>query len=191
MKLFEERIVKDGVILEGDVLKIDGFLNHQIDVTLLDEMGKEFKRLFQDAEVDKILTIESSGIGIAVMAARYFGNCPVVFAKKGVSANIGGEVYECVEKSYTRNAYYHVQVSKKYLHENEKVLILDDFLANGEALNALVSICKDAKANIVGCGVAVTKAYQPGEERIKEMGIKVESLARIKSMHDGLIEFCD
>lgn len=191
MKLLENRILSDGIILDGDVLKIDNFLNHQMDVNLLDEMGKEFKNIFCDVKVDKILTIESSGIGIAVMAARYFNNCPVVFAKKGKSANIGGDVYECAERSYTRNIYYHVEVSKKYLKENENVLILDDFLARGEALNSLVSICKQAKVNVVGCGVAVTKAYQDGEKRIRDMGIRVESLARIKSMKDGLIEFCD
>ena len=163
LKLLENRILSDGIILDGDVLKIDNFLNHQMDVNLLDEMGKEFKNIFCDVKVDKILTIESSGIGIAVMAARYFNNCPVVFAKKGKSANIGGDVYECAERSYTRNIYYHVEVSKKYLKENENVLILDDFLARGEALNSLVSICKQAKVNVVGCGVAVTKAYQDGK----------------------------
>lgn len=191
MELLENRILTDGIILDGDILKIDNFLNHQMDVVLLDEMGKEFKKIFNDVKVDKILTIESSGIGIAVMTARYFNNCPVVFAKKGKSANIGGDVYECVEKSYTRNVEYHIEVSKKYLHEDENVLIIDDFLANGEALNALVSICKQANSNVVGCGVAVSKSYQPGEKRIKDMGIRVESLASIKSMHDGLIEFVD
>lgn len=160
-----------------------------MDINLLDQMGQEFKRLFSDAKINKILTIESSGIGIAVMAARYFDNCPVVFAKKGKSSNIGGEVYECVERSYTRNVEYHIQVSKRYLNENDNVLILDDFLANGEALNALINICKQANAKVVGCGVAVSKSYQPGEKRIKDMGVKVESLARIKAMHDGSIEF--
>lgn len=191
MKLLEERIISDGIILGGDILKIDNFLNHQMDVALLDEMGKEFKRIFQDAQINKILTIESSGIGIAVAAARYFDNCPVVFAKKGKSANIGGEVFECVERSYTRGVEYHVQVSKKYLSSEDKVLIVDDFLAMGEALNALINICDQAGATVEGCGVAVTKSYQDGEKRIKDKGIRVESLARIKSMHDGLIEFCD
>lgn len=189
LKLLEERIINDGIILDGDILKIDNFLNHQMDVELLDEMGKEFKRIFSNEDINKILTIESSGIGIAVMAAKYFNNCKVVFAKKGKSANVGGEVYECVEKSYTRNAIYHVQVSKKYLGENDRVLILDDFLANGEALHALIDICNQANAKIVGCGVAVTKSYQAGEQRIKDLGVRVESLARIKSMHDGVIEF--
>lgn len=191
MKLLEERILNDGIILEGDILKIDNFLNHQMDVELLDAMGAEFGRLFAEDGINKILTIESSGIGIAVMAAKYFGNCKVVFAKKGKSANVGGEVYECAEKSYTRNAVYHVQVSKKYLGSEDRVLILDDFLANGEAANALINICNQAGAQVKGCGIAVTKSYQPGESRIQEMGIRVESLARIKAMHDGTIEFCD
>lgn len=189
MKILENRILSDGIILEGDILKIDNFLNHQMDVTLLDEMGKELKNIFSDCDVNKILTIESSGIGMAVMAARYFNNCPVVFAKKGKSANVGGEVFECVEKSYTRNAEYHVQVSKKYLSEKDSVLILDDFLANGEALNALTNICEQAGAKVVGCGVAVTKAYQPGEKRIMDKGYRVESLARIAEMNDGNIIF--
>ena len=137
MKLLEEKILKDGLILEGDILKVDNFLNHQMDTVLLDEMGRELKELFKDKKINKILTIESSGIGIAVMASKYFDNCPVVFAKKGKSANVGGDVYACLEKSYTRNVEYNVQVSKKYLSGNDHVLIIDDFLANGEALNAL------------------------------------------------------
>ncbi|MDO4500944.1 MAG: xanthine phosphoribosyltransferase [Erysipelotrichaceae bacterium] len=189
MKILEERILSDGIILGGDILKIDNFLNHQIDVVLTDQMGQEFYRLFGEGNVNKILTIESSGIALAVSAAKYFNNCPVVFAKKGKSANVGGDVFECVETSYTRGVEYHVQVSKRYLNEGDRVLILDDFLANGEALNALTEICKQAGATVVGCGVAVTKSYQPGEQRIIDKGYRVESLARIKSMHDGKIEF--
>lgn len=189
MKALEERILKDGIILDGDILKIDNFLNHQIDVELCEEMALEFKRLFSGLGINKILTIESSGIALAVIASKHFNNALVVFAKKGKSANVGGEVYECVETSYTRGAQYHVQVSKKYLGPNDRVLILDDFLANGEALNALTDICRQAGATVCGCGVAVTKAYQPGEQRIKDMGYRIESLARIKSMHDGKIEF--
>ena len=189
MELLENRILKDGIILNGDILKVDNFLNHQMDVTLLDEMGKELKRLFSDCNINKILTIEASGIGIAICAARYFDNCPVVFAKKGQSANLTGEVYECKERSYTRGTEYNVQVSKKYLNENDHVLIVDDFLANGEALNALVSICNQAHATVEGCGIAVTKAYQPGEKRIKDMGVRVESLAHIVEMKNGEIKF--
>lgn len=189
MKLLEDKILKDGLILEGDILKVDNFLNHQMDTVLLDEMGKEFSRLFDGKNINKILTIESSGIGIAVMASRYFNNCPVVFAKKGKSANVGGDVYGCEERSYTRNVVYNVQVSKKYLNENDNVLIIDDFLANGEALNALIEICHQAGASIAGCGIAITKAYQKGERRIADQGIEVQSLARIVDMHDGQIIF--
>lgn len=189
MKLLEEKIVNDGLILEGDILKVDNFLNHQMDTVLLDEMGQEFARLFPDRNINKILTIESSGIGIAVMASRYFNNCPVVFAKKGKSSNVGGDVYECEERSYTRNVVYNVQVSKKYLHSDDNVLIIDDFLANGEALNALIDICHQAGASIAGCGIAITKAYQKGEKRIEDQGIEVKSLARIVEMKDGNIIF--
>lgn len=189
MKLLEEKIVTDGLILEGDILKVDNFLNHQMDTVLLDEMGQEFGKLFNDRGINKILTIESSGIGIAVMASRYFDNCPVVFAKKGKSANVGGDVYECEERSYTRNVVYNVQVSKKYLNSDDVVLIIDDFLANGEALNALIDICHQAGAQIAGCGIAITKAYQKGEKRIADQGIEVRSLARIVEMHDGHIIF--
>ena len=189
MKLLEEKIISDGLILDGDILKVDNFLNHQMDTRLLDEMGKEFKRLFNDKKITKILTIESSGIGISVMASRYFDYCPVIFAKKGKSANVTGDVYECRERSSTRNVDYNVQVSKKYLDSSDTVLIIDDFLANGEALNALISICHDAKANIAGCGIVITKAYQKGEKRILDMGIEVKSLARIVEMKDGEIKF--
>lgn len=189
MKLLEEKIINEGIILDGDILKIDNFLNHQMDVELLDEMGKEFKRIFSDVNINKILTIESSGIGIAVMAARYFDNCKVVFAKKGKSANVGGDVYECNERSYTRGVVYNVQVSKKYLNKEDRVLILDDFLATGEALHALVEICNQAGAKVEGAGVAVCKAYQDGLKRISDMGVRVESLASIESMENGTIKF--
>ncbi|MGM9948381.1 xanthine phosphoribosyltransferase [Floccifex sp.] len=188
MKLLEQRILREGILLEGDVLKVDSFLNHQMDVELLHEMGKEFYTYFKNQNINKILTIESSGIGIAVMAAQFFG-CKVVFAKKGNSSNVGNEIYSCKEKSYTRNVEYTVQVSKKYVNENDRVLILDDFLANGEALNALIDICRQANAQVIGCGIAITKTYQPGEKRIQDMGIPVYSLARIREMKNGSIEF--
>lgn len=191
MKLLEDKIVKDGYILDGDVLKVDSFLNHQIDVAFLDEMAKEFKNIFKDEDINKILTIESSGIAVAVMTARYFNNCNVVFAKKSKSANIGNDVYVCIEKSYTRGESCLVEVSKKYLNEDDRVLILDDFLANGEALNSLISICNMAKAKVCACGVVVTKSYQKGEKRIKDMGVRLESLVRIKSMKNGVVEFFD
>ena len=192
MKALENRILKDGLVLEGEILKVDNFLNHQMDVVLLDEMGKELKSLFNDCGINKILTIESSGIGIAVMAAKYFDNCPVVFAKKFKAKNTGNDVYECNEKSYTKNTEYTVRVAKKYLTSEDNVLIVDDFLANGEALNALINICQQAQVQILGVGAVVCKAYQPGEKRIKDMGVHLECLARVKAMHDdGTIEFCE
>ncbi|MBQ6334499.1 MAG: xanthine phosphoribosyltransferase [Erysipelotrichaceae bacterium] len=190
MKLLEERIRKDGKILPGDILKIDNFLNHQIDVELMDQMGEEFYRLFKDKKPNKILTIESSGIAIAAAASRCFGYIPVVFAKKTVAANMAKNAFEAKEHSYTRNIEYTVQVSREYLGPEDRVLILDDFLANGEAMNALINICKQAEAQIVGCGSVVCKTYQPGEQRIKDMGYEVEVLARVKAMSDdGQIEF--
>ena len=190
MKLLEDRIISDGKVLPGDILKIDNFLNHQVDTKLMDEIGKEFYRLFKDREPNKILTIESSGIAIAQAASRYFGFIPVVFAKKTVAANMAKNTYEAKEHSYTRNIEYTVQVAKDYLTAEDRVLILDDFLANGEAMNSLISICKQAKAQIVGCGSVVCKTYQPGEKRIRDLGYDVEVLARIKSMSDdGKIEF--
>lgn len=190
MKLLEDRIRQDGKILPGDILKIDNFLNHQIDVKLMDQIGEEFYRLFKDKGPDKILTIESSGIAIAAAASRCFGYIPVVFAKKTVAANMSKGTYEAKEHSYTRNIEYTVQVSKDYLSSGDRVLILDDFLANGEAMNALISICRQAGAAIVGCGSVVCKTYQPGEQRIKDLGYDVEVLARVRSMsEDGQIEF--
>ena len=190
MKLLEERIRQDGKILPGDILKIDNFLNHQIDVKLMDQIGEEFYNLFKDTKPGKILTIESSGIAIAAAASRYFGYIPVVFAKKTVAANMSANTYEAKEHSYTRNIEYTVQVSRDYLNEGDEVLILDDFLANGEAMNALISICHQARAKIVGCGSVVCKTYQPGEQRIKDLGYKVEVLARVCHMSDdGQIEF--
>ena len=190
MKLLEERIRKDGKILPGDILKIDCFLNHQIDTKLMEEIGKEFYRLFKDRNPNKILTIESSGIAIATEASRFFGYIPVVFAKKTVAANMAKNTYEAKEHSYTRNIEYTVQVAKEYLNESDRVLILDDFLANGEAMNSLINICRQAGAEIVGCGSVVCKTYQPGEQRIKDLGYDVEVLARVSHMSDdGQIEF--
>ena len=190
MKLLEDRIRKDGKILPGDVLKIDNFLNHQVDTKLMEEIGEEFYRLFKDSGAAKILTIESSGIAIAQATSKYFGYLPFVFAKKTVAANMAKNAYEAKETSYTRNIEYTVQVSREYLNENDKVLILDDFLANGEAMNSLIQICRQANAEVVGCGSVVCKTYQPGEKRIRDLGYEVKVLARIKSMsEDGQIEF--
>lgn len=190
MKLLEDRIIKDGKVLPGDILKIDAFLNHQIDVKLVEEIGKEFHRLFKDKNPDKILTIESSGIAVAMMTSICFDYIPIIFAKKVEASNMSSEIYSATEHSYTRNIEYNVQLAKEFLHEGEKVLILDDFLAKGEAMNSLIRICQQAKAEIVGCGAVVCKTYQPGEQRIKDMGYDVEVLARVSHMtEDGKIEF--
>ncbi len=190
MKLLEDRIRKDGKMLPGDILKIDNFLNHQIDTRLMDQIGEEFFHLFKDANPNKILTIEASGIAIAMAAARCFDYIPVVFAKKKAAANMSQDTYSARERSYTRNVEFIVQVAKEYLNEDDRVLILDDFLANGEAMNALIDICNQAKATIVGCGSVVCKTYQPGEQRIKDLGYQVEVLARVSRIgEDGSIEF--
>ncbi len=192
MKLLEERIIQDGRILPGDVLKIDNFLNHQIDVRLMDQIGDEFYRLFKDTAPTRIMTIEASGIAIAMSTSRSFGYLPIVFAKKTAASNMSKDVYQAKEHSYTRNTDYTVHVAKNYLHEGDRVLILDDFLANGEAMKALISICEQAGAEVVGCGAVVAKTYQPGERTLKNMGYKVEVLARVKAMSDdGKIEFED
>ncbi len=191
MELLKERILKDGRVAKGGVLKVDNFLNHQIDVKLYNEMGKEFKRLFDDVKVDRILTIEASGIGIACVAAQYF-DVPVVFAKKAKSKNIDGEVYTSVVESFTYGKSYDITVSKKFILENENVLIIDDFLANGKASLGLVDIVKKAGANVAGVGIAIEKGFQNGGKTLKEMGINLHSLAVIKSMDDdGNIQFED
>lgn len=191
MKLLEERILKDGKVFPGNVLKVDSFLNHQVDVALLNELGKEFYRLFRDSGVNKIFTIEASGIGIACIVAQYF-NVPVVFAKKSLGKNIAADVYSTQVQSYTHGRIYDVIVSQEFLNENDKILIIDDFLAQGCALKGLISLIKDAGAEIVGAGIVVEKAFQPGGDTIRSEGIRVESLARVQSMtDDGQITFCD
>lgn len=190
MKLLEERIRRDGRIREnGAILKVDSFLNHQIDLELYGELGKEFFRLFGGERVDKILTVEASGIGIACVAGQYF-KTPVLFAKKSRSKNIDADVYRAPVKSFTYGSVYDVMVSREFLHPGERVLIIDDFLANGAALDGLISIVEQAGAVLVGAGICVEKAFQPGGARLRERGVRVESLARIKSMSDEGIEFC-
>ena len=191
MKLLEERIRKDGKIKGGDVLKVDSFLNHQMDVALFQEIGKEFYRLFGDCGVTKILTIEASGIGIACVAAQFFA-CPVIFAKKNKTKNIAGDVYTSKVESFTHGKVYDIIVSKEFLLPGDRVLLIDDFLANGSALQGLIQLVRDAGAELVGAGICVEKAFQPGGNLIRSMGVRVESLARVKSMgEDGSIEFCD
>ena len=182
LKLLEDRIVKDGIVKPGNVLKVDSFLNHQMDISLFNDMGKEFKRLFNDTPINKILTIEASGIGIACVAAQYFDNVPVVFAKKTQTVNIDGEVYSTKIESFTHKRVYDVIISKKYLSSKDHVLIIDDFLANGCALNGLLDIAQKAGATVEGVGIAVEKGFQRGGELIRQKGIRVESLAIIESM---------
>lgn len=189
LKLLEDRIRKDGVIKDGNVLKVDSFLNHQMDVDLFSEMGKEWARLFAGEKIDKILTIEASGIGIACLAAREF-HVPVLFAKKTQTKNIAGDVYTAKVESFTHGRVYDVIVSKQFLHPGERVLLIDDFLANGAALQGLIKLVQDAGATVVGAGIAVEKAFQPGGDLIRGMGVRVESLARVKSMSADGIEFC-
>lgn len=181
MKLLEERIRKDGVIKKGNVLKVDSFLNHQMDIDLFNEMGKEFRRLFPSDKITKILTIEASGIGIACIAAQYF-HVPVVFAKKAQSINIDGEVYSTKIESFTHKRVYDVILSKKYLSKEDHVLILDDFLANGCAAAGLIDLVKNAGATIEGVGIAVEKGFQEGGRLLRAKGVRVESLAVVESM---------
>lgn len=181
MKLLEERILKDGIVKEGNVLKVDSFLNHQMDIDLFNEMGKEFKRLFADKPINKILTIEASGIGIACVVAQHFG-VPVVFAKKAKSVNLEGEVYSTKIESFTHKRIYDVIVSKKYIGPEDHVLIIDDFLANGCAMEGLISLVKAAGATVEGIGIAIEKGQQKGGEMIRSQGIHLESLAIVESM---------
>lgn len=182
MKLLEERIREDGVVKEGQVLKVDSFINHQMDIELFNEMGKEFKRLFADKEINKILTIEASGIGIACIVAQHF-NVPVVFAKKAKSINLDGEMYTTKIESFTHKKVYDVIVSKKFLNADDKVLIIDDFLANGCAVAGLVDLVRSAGATVEGVGIAVEKGFQQGGKILREKGLQVESLAIVESMN--------
>ncbi len=183
MKLLEERIRKDGTVKAGNVLKVDSFLNHQMDIDLFNEMGKEWARLFADRKITKILTVEASGIGIACVAAQHF-HVPVVFAKKSQSVNIDGEVYSTKIESFTHKRVYDVIVSKKFLHPEDHILIIDDFLANGCAQEGLIDIVNKAGASVEGVGIAVEKGFQKGGDLIRSKGIRVESLAIVESMDD-------
>lgn len=189
MKLLEDRIIKDGRILDGNVLKVDSFLNHMIDVPFICELGKEFKRLYEGEKITKIMTIEASGIGIACLCAQYF-DVPVVFAKKSMSTNIAGDVYSAPVTSYTHKRNYEIIVSKRFLDKNDRVLIIDDFLAVGSALKGLLNVCEQAGAVVAGCGIVIEKQYQGGGDKLREQGIRIESLAKISRMENGEIEFC-
>lgn len=181
MQLLKDRIRRDGIIKEGNVLKVDSFLNHQMDIALFNEIGKEFKRRFSGKHITKILTIEASGIGIACVAAQYF-NVPVVFAKKAQSINIDGEVYSSWIESFTHKRVYDVIVSKRFLHQDDHVLIIDDFLANGCALMGLLDIVESAGATTEGIGIVIEKGFQGGGEKIRSRGIALESLAIVDAM---------
>lgn len=191
MKLLEERIRKDGKIRDGgSVLKVGSFLNHQIDVSLYNEIGKEFFRLFGNEGITKILTIEASGIGIACVTGQYF-NVPVIFAKKSKTKNIDGEVLTANVESFTHNTVYTIMVEREFIRPDDRVLLIDDFLANGAALNGLIQVVEEAGATVAGAGVCVEKAFQPGGDSIRARGIRVEALARIASMSEAEgVTFC-
>ena len=190
MELLEQRIRRDGVVKSEGVLKVDSFLNHQMDINLFNEMGKELKRLFADAPINKILTIEASGIGIAAVVAQHF-DVPVVFAKKSQSINLDGDVYSTKIQSFTHQRIYDVIVSKKFLNADDHVLLIDDFLANGCALNGLIDLVEEAGATVEGIGIAVEKGFQPGGDDLRSRGYHLESLAIVQSMNPetGEIEF--
>ena len=192
MDLLKEKIVKEGQVYPGNILKVDCFLNHQIDCTFLREVGKEFHRLFKDEGVNKILTIEASGIAIGTVVAQEF-KCPLVFAKKNKTKNIAGDVYSSSVESFTHSTTYNIIVSEKFLNPGDKVLIVDDFLAVGNALKGLIDLVKQSVAELAGCGTVIEKGYQHGGDALREAGIRVESLAIIESMNDetGEIVFRD
>ena len=183
MQLLKDRIRKDGKIKEGNVLKVDSFLNHQMDVNLFQEIGKEFKRRFEGEEITKILTIEASGIGIACVAAEVF-DVPVVFAKKTQTKNIAGDVYTTKVESFTHGRVYDIIVSREFLGKGDKVLLIDDFLANGKALEGLAELVKKSGAELVGAGVVIEKGFQVGGDIIRSKGIHLESLAIVESMDE-------
>lgn len=191
MKLLEDRIRKDGKIRGGgSVLKVDSFLNHQIDVELYNEIGKEFFRLFGEDGVTKILTIEASGIGIACVAGQYF-NVPVIFAKKGKTKNIDGEVLTASVESFTHGTVYTIMVEREFIKPGDRVLLIDDFLANGAALNGLIQVVEEGGATVVGAGVCVEKAFQTGGAELRARGVRVEALARIAGMSEAEgVTFC-
>ena len=190
MNFLEKRIVKDGIVKEGNVLKVDSFLNHQMDIRLFEQMGEEFKRRFKDKKINKILTIEASGIGIACVVAKYF-EAPVVFAKKSKSINIDGEMYVAEVESFTHKCKNQIIVSKKFIGPQDHVLIIDDFLANGCALQGLISIVTSAGATVEGIGIAIEKGFQPGGRMIRNLGYDLQSLAIVEGMDakTGEIQF--
>ena len=188
MKLLEDRILRDGQVRPGNVLKVDCFLNHQLDVDLLDKIGEEFYRIFKDDGVNKILTIEASGIAIACMTARHF-DVPVVFAKKAKSKNIDGDVYTSTVHSYTYGKDYNITLAQKFLGPNDRVLILDDFLANGKAMKGLLDVCNQAGCSVAGIGICIEKGFQPGGAELRAAGYKLARLAIVNEMSDDHLTF--
>ena len=187
MELLKQRILKDGKVIGDDILKVDSFLNHQIDTALLFEIGKEFHRLFKDQNINKILTIEASGIGIACAAAQFFA-VPVVFAKKGNHKNLSDSKYSTKVYSFTKDVYYDVTVDKEYLKSDDRVLIIDDFLANGNAALGLIDLVKQSGGTVEGVGIVIEKGFQEGGKIIRNMGIRLESLAIVKQLGKGKFE---
>ncbi|MGN0533706.1 MAG: xanthine phosphoribosyltransferase [Eubacterium sp.] len=181
MDLLKQKILSEGEVYEGNILKVDGFLNHRIDIPFLKEVGREFHRLFKDEGINKILTIEASGIAIGAMVAQEF-QCPLVFAKKTKTKNIAGDIYTSKVESFTHGTTYDILVSKRFLDENDKVLIVDDFLAVGNALNGLIELVNKSGAQLAGCGVVIEKGFQHGGDKLRSQGIKVESLAIVEKM---------
>lgn len=188
MKLLEDRILRDGIVKPGNILKVDSFINHQMDIPFINELGREFKRRFADSVITKILTIEASGIGIACIAAQYF-DVPVIFAKKAQSLNLDGEMYIAKVESFTHKRVYDVILSKKFLTEQDHVLLIDDFLANGCALMGLMEIVKQSGAVLEGAGVVIEKGFQKGGQMIRDMGVHLESLAIVENMTDDSLTF--
>lgn len=188
MKLLKDRIIKDGVVIENRILKVDSFLNHQMDVKLFNEIGKEFKKRFEDQRITKILTIESSGIAITIIAAQYF-NVPVVFAKKTAGSNMDNLTYDARVYSFTKDIEYTIKVSKRYINKGDRILIIDDFLASGSAVSGLIEIAVQGGAKVCGVGIVIEKIFQNGREGIIKKGIQLESLAVIENMKDGKVIF--
>ena len=192
MEALKKKILTDGAAYGSEIVKVDSFINHQIDVAFLNEIGKEFARIFSDVEITKIITIESSGIAIAVIAAQYFNNVPVVFAKKSESRNLDPDKYHGEVYSFTKQKGYPIMISKKYISPNDKILIIDDFLANGKAALALNNLCEQAVATVQGIGIVIEKGFQPGGKLLREINnIRVESLAIIDNIDNGVITFRD
>lgn len=189
MQLLKEKILKEGSISGNDILKVDSFLNHQLDIEFLNKIGKEFKSRFENKKVDKILTIEASGIAIASIASQHFGNIPVVFAKKTESKNLDKDVYETKVYSFTKDKEYSVKVSKKYLNAGENILVIDDFLANGRAALGLKDLVEKANANLSGIGIVIEKGFQEGRNLLEKAGVNLQSLAIIDSIENGEIKF--